>query len=435
MSARELTGHFIPRHLFEALAAGRGGPKAMEALAAAQRSKHLILLRGVLQAARAADDEQARLAQRGYDVLIAAERRDPAAAARIIGYPGVGAWAMRTLRGEVTGTSAGPARLAAVAAAAAIRAGCDIEVPVPTHSGKVCLPSLGVATADADRVTVRCAHGRAQVRWAGGRVDVPADLQQDVPGWHGLRRVHLGDLELVIDDLDPFRMPAVADLAARLSAHDAAYWKQLLRQGYRLLAATEPGTAAEVAAVVTAIVPLAPSAHGQLSSSTPETFGAMAMSKPADGYACAVTFAHEIQHLKLSALIDIARLTVPDDGRRYYAPWRADPRPIAGLLQGAYAYLGVTRFWRAQRPLATGPNRIRADSEFALWRAATTRVIDTLLSSGQLTAIGADFVGGMTKAISAWQDEQVCAEARAIALETSQNHLNRWERDNGPVPT
>jgi hypothetical protein len=95
----------------------------------------------------------------------------------------------------------------------------------------------------------------------------------------------------------------------------------------------------------------------------------------------------------------------------------------------------VTEFWRAQRPAATATTRVRADSEFALWRAGTTRVIDTLLSSGRLTPVGMDFVQGMSRAISAWADEQVPAQARAIAMEKSRHHLTRWERDNGPVST
>jgi hypothetical protein len=32
-----------------------------------------------------------------------------------------------------------------------------------------------------------------------------------------------------------------------------------------------------------------------------------------------------------------------------YAPWRSGPRPLNGLLQGAYAFLGVSGFWRQQR--------------------------------------------------------------------------------------
>ena len=158
------------------------------------------------------------------------------------------------------------------------------------------------------------------------------------------------------------------------------------------------------------------------------------MSQPADPHTCAVTLTHEVQHLKLGALLDIMRLTLADDGCRYYAPWRDDPRPIAGLLQGAYAYLGVTGFWRIQRHVASGPARLRADGEFALWRAGTARVIDTLLSSQRLTANGLDFVQRMSKTITAWRDEPISADARAYALRESGRHLTRWERHHGPVP-
>ena len=68
------------------------------------------------------------------------------------------------------------------------------------------------------------------------------------------------------------------------------------------------------------------------------------MSRQPDKYTCAETLVHETQHLKLCALLDLVTLARPDDGRRYYAPWRPDPRPAGGLLQGAYAFLGVSGF-------------------------------------------------------------------------------------------
>jgi HEXXH motif-containing protein len=427
--------HTLSRDLFDALAAGQGGPEATRTLVEAQRSKHTALVRGItLSAARAADTEQARFARHGHEVLVAAQHRDPVAAAQAICYPAVGAWAMRTLRGNTKGAGSGLARLSAVAAAAAIRAGLDVEVAVLADAGTVSLPSLGVVYTDADAVTVRSFPDGAEIYWPGGQVMIPSDSDEKASGWHGLRRPELTGLDLVIDDLDPFRMPAVTGIAPRLSARDAADWQTALQQGYELLACVHQPIAADVAAAVTAVVPIMPSAHGQVSSSSPETFGAIAMSKPPDPYTCAATLAHEVQHLKLCALIDIVWLTRPDDGRRYYAPWRADPRPVAGLLQGAYAYLGVTGYWRAQRACAPDDVQLRADSEFARWRAGTARVIGTLLSTGQLTSEGRKFVEGMSETISAWGREPVPGEARATALEKSQRHLARWELDNGPAP-
>lgn len=433
--------HAISREHFDALAAGGGGPEAIRELAAAEYSKHCVLLRGVIQAAEAAGADQARFTRNGRDVLDAVEHRDPHIAARTIGYPAVGAWALRTvraLRGEAgaPGTpGAYPAMLAAVAAAAAVRSGLDVEVPVSPDAGVVCLPSLGVVAVEADIATVHSSGGHAEIRWARGRVDIPSDPQRDAPGWRGIRRVRTGNFHVVIDDLDPFRMPAVPGLAPRLSAREANEWTTMIGDGWDLLAADHPDVAAEVAAAISVVVPLSGSAHGQLSSSSQDTFGAIAMSQPPDPHTCAVTLSHEVQHLKLGALLDIVDLTLPDDGRRYYAPWRADPRPVSGLLQGAYAYLGVTSFWRTRCRLARGPDRLRADSQFALWRAGTARVIETLLSSALLTADGLDFVQHMSKTVARWRSEPVSARARAFARRESTRHLAQWELDNGPVRT
>jgi uncharacterized protein len=429
--------HGIPRTLFDAIAAGGGGATAIGALAIAEQSKHVALLRGVLAAAQRADATQSRRAQLGWEVLAEADRLDHEAAVGVMRYPAVGAWAIRTLSGlDADGRAPGhaSARLAAVAAAAAMRSGLDAEVPVLPVAGVVSLPSVGAAWVGADSAVVCSRPGRAEIRWAHDRVQIPADTYRDAPGWLGIRRCQAGSLAMVIDDLDPFRMPAVTGLAARLTAAEARDWETALGQGWQLLAAGHPAIAEEVAAAISVIVPLSRSPHGHLSSSSAETFGAVAMSAPPDPVTCASTFTHETQHLKLCAVLNIVRLTMPDDGRRYYAPWRTDPRPVAGLLQGAYAYLGVTEFWRKQRELATGDARLRADGDFALWRAGTARVIDTLLSSARLTLAGADFVRRMAETASDWAAESVSTEARAFALRASRSHLARWEHDNGPVP-
>ena len=435
----KLRYHAIPRDVFDALAAGGGGPEAIRVLAAAERSKHDILLRGVVaSAARAADTIQARYASVGWEVLTEAKRLDRDAADRVMRYPAVGAWAVSTLSApDPDGRAPGavPARLAAVAAAAAVRSGLDVEVPVLPVAGVVSLPSLGAVRVDADSALVRSHPGGAEVRWPHGRVEIPLGGHPDTPGWLGIRDCRAGDLQAVIEDLDPFRMPAeVTGLAPRLTAGEARDWQRALQQGWEVLAAGHPSVAAEIAAAISVIVPLSRSVHGHLSSSSPDTFGALAMSEPPDPETCASTLTHELQHVKLCAVLDIVKLTSPDEGSRYYAPWRDDPRPIAGLLQGAYAHVGVTEFWRRQRQLTGGAAQLRADGQFALWRAGTTRVIETLLASDRLTPDGTDFVLRMSETASSWASEPVSAQAQAIALREARSHLARWERRHGPVP-
>jgi HEXXH motif-containing protein len=433
--------HRIARCLFDALAVGGGGPDAIGELAAGQYSKHVILVRGVLAAARSAaaqhghdgrDVRQAGFAREGYELLAAARRRDPAAVAEVIRYPSVGAWALRTimaLRGGPAWPGAEPGGLRAMAAAAAIRARLPAQIEVATSGGMVVLPSLGAALVpDGRGAVVRSTPGGAEVRSADVRVEVPADPDVPAPGWLPLRRLQAGSLRVALDDLDPFRMPALADLPARLGASEARSWEAELRAAWPLLDAP---SAAEVSRAVSVIVPRLVRPGDHVSSTSPENFGAIAMAHPPDPLACAATLVHETQHLKLFALLDIVALTLPDDGRRYYAPWREDSRPVGALLQGAYAHLGVGRFWRAQGQETGGDTRLRAYTEFARWRSSVGQVVGTLLSSGRLTPPGVDFVRGMARTLKSWQDEPVPAAARAAADRQAAAHLTRWRLDHG----
>ena len=430
----------MPRDLFDALAAGGGGLPAARRLTTAERSRHIILLRGVLAAGRDAGREQARLTRSGYDLLTEVQRRNPAAAEAVIGYPAVGAWARRTLLSSGGGPprpGAEPGQLSAVAAAAAIRARVPAEIEAPVTAGRVMLPALGAAaseTTDAPAAIVRTGPDVTEIRVGGRTIHVPADPSQDAPGWQGLRRVHAEALDVLVDDLDPFRMPDSEQLSGRLSAAETGEFAASLLGAWQELQIRHPAVAEEIAALVTVVVPYRVPPHGQVSATAAENFGAIAMSPSDDPSACAAILAHEVQHLKLCALVDIVALTLPDGDHRYYAPWRPDPRPISSLLQGAYAFLGVSAFWRRQRQDAEGDARLRADTEFARWRAAAARVADTLWASDRLTPDGRDFVRHMRQTLSRWQDEPVLPEAGILAGDAAGLHEARWALDNGSLP-
>jgi HEXXH motif-containing protein len=310
---------------------------------------------------------------------------------------------------------------------AAIRAGLTAEIELPVTAGRVMLPALGVAHATGDTVRIRTTGSRgAEI----GAVEVPDDPSLDMPGWRGLRRIQAGRLDILIDDLNPFRMPDLPDL---VSGADPRSWGRALQDAWDVLESHHPALAAEVAALISVIVPRSSPPSGAVSTSSPQAFGAVGMSLPPDAVTGAETFAHEIQHLKLGALQKIVTLTMPDDGTGYYAPWRDDPRPLNGLLQGTYAYLGVTGFWRRQRQFPGGHRP--GNAEYARWRAATVRSTETLRSSGRLTSAGEDFVQGIASTLAAWEDDPVPASARAHARQAAEAHLTRWQSANGRLPS
>jgi HEXXH motif-containing protein len=433
-----LGNHRVPPSVFGAMAKGGGGADAIGVLATAQYSKHMLLLAGVLDHASSADRGQWRLADSGYDLLALAQRHDPEAANAVIRHPSVGAWATRTLRalrGEAMIPGAEPGMLSAVAAAAAIRAGLAAQIEVPVLNGSVVLPSLGAASAHGERALVRNpGTGSADVESAKGSVILPPDPHHDGPGWSGLRRIRAGSFDALVDDLSPFRMPAARRLAARLSPGLAGAWTSVFLAEWPLLERYHPGVADEVAAAVKVIVPLETPAQGPVSSSSPETFGAVAMSEPPDPSTLGVTLAHELQHLKLSALTEMIALTRPPDGRHFYAPWRDDPRPADALLQGTYAFLGVSGFWRRQRLHESGAAAVRAHAEYARWRNASALATGTLRSSGSLTPAGLEFVQGMATTLDKWIAEPVPDTARSLAQQQDRQHRDRWQSVNGPIP-
>jgi hypothetical protein len=131
-----------------------------------------------------------------------------------------------------------------------------------------------------------------------------------------------------------------------------------------------------------------------------------------------------LQHAKLNALTEVVDLVGPDDGRRYYAPWRPDPRPLFGLLHGAYAHAGVVGFWRRHtEDEAVG---VRAQIEFARWREDAYHATGTLLNSGGLTAAGVDFVSVLRDTLGRWRTEPVSPAAVARARLESGRHREEW---------
>jgi HEXXH motif-containing protein len=426
----------LPDKTFFRLAAGEGGAEAMGCLCAAQRAKTRLLVRGVAVEAPRAGHVHADLAVDAYDLLSGLETSVADEVDRVIRYPPVSAWALRTYRSlrEGTGAPDDPGHLAALVVTVAIRSRTTSRVRLPVVEGTITLPSLGrlvlpAGTEGVVDVVVRPAEGGIELEI--DRSTIRLDPYRDSPGWLALRRLPVTpEFSLVVDDLDPYRW-SVRDVATpRLTSEGHRRWKSCVRDAWRILTAHHPHVAQEIAAGISVLTPIRGPAHGQDSASSRETFGTIALSEPPNGLALAVTFAHEVQHAKLTALTDMIDLTRPDDGQRYYAPWRDDPRPAYGLLQGAYAYLGVAEFWRRQRRFERGPGAFQAQVELARWRDAAYLVTGTLMSSGRLTEQGTEFVDGMRGTLERCLSESVDPAAAHEARRKADRHAEAWNKRN-----
>jgi HEXXH motif-containing protein len=400
--------HRVAAREFALLASGQGDAGTTRTLWAGQRSRRALLVRAVLDAATHWPREAAAAgladAVRLLDVV---QRKAPDEASAVLDYPLVGTWAAQCLRSlRRPGTAEVPlwvdlGHLASIAAAAAVQARLDVEITVPVRAGLVSLPTLGQASLPTSAAwgvaTLRGDSGAYVISGQHGSVPV----HDDDAGWIGLHRLdstrHGHRLTVYLDDLDPYRGGHGLAVTGRLDPATRDAWSSTLVDGWAELVDRHPARAAELAERPLTIVPLIDRGTGAGANATArDSVGAMALTPPPNAVALAQSIVHEFHHSKLGALLDLVDLYDVEDSRRFYSPWRGDPRPVSGLLQGVYAFLAVTEFWQAYVGVGDGPVSSRlAAYEFARGRAQADAAIATLASAGSLTDAGRRFVDGL----------------------------------------
>jgi HEXXH motif-containing protein len=414
--------HRLSRTDYDQLLRGAGGPGAVAVLGAGERSWRLLLLRALADATDAVSDAPAGPLpplSEGWRLLTRAWRAAPAEVERLLLYPSVGTWAAHALR-RVRGTAQGDSPqwaetgyLHAVAASAAVLAGLDFSGSVPVRDGWAVLPGLGGARV----ASTGSRWAATEVVAAAGDVRVgPVRMAAD--GWHGLGELRAEDCTLVLDDIDPYRGLQEPRAPEPLGSTDR--WAGLFAEAWRLLVRDDPETARAAAAGLRSVVPRPRSErYRPHSASSGDAFGAVVASEPDDAEQFACTLVHEFQHHKLGAIMHLFTLYEDGGPARYYAPWRDDPRPLGGLLQGVYAFYGVTRFWRRR------PGDL-ARFEYALWREQTLTALHGIRGADRLTPLGTSLVDELTESLAAWQDEPVGARARAAAAVAATDHRATW---------
>jgi HEXXH motif-containing protein len=432
-----ITHHLLPEAAFAALAEGGGDRAAIQLLHDAQLSKHLMLLQAVAGACAGTDRGPAAF-RAGFDLLARIQATDPGAGAWLLGLPHLGGWAHDCLIRLDQGSPADFGHFACLAAAAAIRAGVPFELDVPVRDARIRLPGLGslLVAAPSAWAGLRCDGERVTAGdhfAADRRLLAPDDGSAGAPGeWSGtpaIRAVADGlAWNVLLETADPYLDRYPLPMSAGLSPADLRRWRDRLRSAWDVLVRYHRWAAEPMASGISVVVPLTPHSDTDLvSATTPAAFGAIATSWPPDQVTLAETLVHEFQHVKLGALLDLVPLLEPG-GEKVYAPWRPDPRPAGGLLQGVYAHLGIVRFWLAQQHAETGPDDVlRAQASLARWAAAIEPAVRTLQQSGCLTQAGLRFVRSLGARARDEVAGEVPGQARQVAGEAAKDHWLTWQ--------
>jgi HEXXH motif-containing protein len=431
-----VTPHLLPEVAFTELAEGAGGPATIRLLHEAQLSKHTMLLHAVAGAAVGTDRGPTAF-RHAYALLAHCQAADPGSAAWLFGLPHLGGWAHDCLIRLAQGSAADFGHFACLAAAAAVRGGMPFELDVPVRDGCVRLPGLGsLLVGDCSWIRLRC---DGDIVTVGNHFAAPWQLLVPddgsgaaLPQWSAtpVVRAVVGGLswQLLLETDDPYLDRYTLPMSTRLRRDELWRWRQRLQSAWELLVHHHRWAAEPMADGISAIVPLTPHAETDLvSATTPAAFRAIATSWPRDAVTLAETLVHEFQHVKLGALMDMMPL-VESGGEKVYAPWRQDPRPADGLLQGVYAHLGIVRFWRAQQHVETDPDGVlRARVLYARWRPTIDLAVGSLIRSGCLTPAGVRFAATLRARGEDLAAEPVPRDAENIAEEAARDHWLTWQ--------
>ena len=435
-----LTNHRIKESHLELLCRGHGSPEVTRELWQSEFSRRLLIFDSVVRLLTDRPELLGPLPAMSttFDLLSEIDEVDRETVRAVLLHPQVGSWAAYLLR-----RSLGLVRPAApwwvdagvvhaVAFAAAVRHGRDWTTAVPARRGRAMLPGLGMAVFPADQgwgpveaafrggeMTLRCGKHEVRVADAGVRTSPAAE-------WWPLRRLRFGAdpvLAVMLDDIDPFRDLGDPVEPERLTDADVARWESLLDGAWSILCTGHRGSALAMASGVVSVVPLAEDGDETRSASTGEAFGEVLVSEPDDAMSLAVALVHEFAHIQLGGLLHLLPVTSGGEQEAFYAPWRDDPRPLPGLVQGIYAFTGIADFWRTQ--VLADPDDYR-EFEYLCARLQAEEALRVASGSGALTPVGERLVAGLTDRLSQWQGDPVSAVAESAARTVTACHRAGW---------
>ncbi|HEX8344614.1 MAG TPA: FxsB family cyclophane-forming radical SAM/SPASM peptide maturase [Actinoplanes sp.] len=357
----------LPAEVLDEIATGHVGTDTVDLLDQLQAE----LLEALLQ--EVAGDLGDGDGEHPWDALVRLSTEAPEAVRDVLAHPYVRVWANACLRHR-----ADPRFLGNVAAAAAVRTGLPARLPVLCDNGVVHLPSVAAVVTGERSGTIQLTMDDA----GSPAAPVPDPGSES---WASVRRLRVGPWSPLLDDVDAYRNCFDWTAAPRLTGAECERWTSALAGAHRIVADQAAGHLPGLTAGVRVITPLRPGADGTLrAASARQAYAAvgLALAAPEE---MAVLLVHEFQHVKLGAVLDHVDLYDPGYLPRIPVGWRPDPRPVEGVLHGAYAHLAVTEMWRSR----TGTV---ARAKYAHYRDWTRQAAEALLNSGALSRDGERFV-------------------------------------------
>lgn len=445
--------HRLTEAELTAIAEGSYTETIIARLKAAQYSRNALLVETLRRSVHASDHPRvSQIIESAIELLSEIQANNPGIISSLLIMPHFGFWAadcvfqlqQAAAQGQTLSSKTQMAlcHIAAFAATAALLTDHPFDLTLPIRDGELYLPNIGrlhIGNAEGlDYAHIRLDHDGCEIVAGSTRhrisLRLGAKTTSSTAGWTPAFRLQTSSqglaINLLIDGSDPF-LSQLGPTSTSLSERSLETWRSAIRRSWQTLVRHNKPLARTLSAGLTTLIPLrsTPEDH-QISITSGWAWGAIALTLPTDPIIFAETLIHEFRHLILAAVEDITPLTDSRGEELHYSPWRNDPRPTLNVLQGAYAFLGVTSFWKQQCTIGSPTARRRAEIAFALKRRNVMNALMVLSESSELTGTGRLFLRVMHGHVSTWLNEPVSQSAEKIACEIASEHHLRWRLAN-----
>lgn len=273
-------------------------------------------------------------------------------------------------------------------AAAAVRAGLDLRVPVSYRDGALVLPTLGRLTVGG-----RAERGIALLRATGEGFLAGLEggsaaerrigaVHRPEPGWLPVRGVALPGgprpgHAFVIDDLDPYRHCYTTPAAATLDAPAADRLAAALTAAWALIEERAPEYGARSVDGPVTLTPLTGQLPGEPSVGR-HGYGALGIGADESAGTLSLALLRGVRRARFRALVDVTDLYAADGSWEHRMPWVEELVPFSRLLAGTYERLALAAF-------------------DARYRDGVPQALDTLEGAAELTVGGKRLLALMRK--------------------------------------
>jgi HEXXH motif-containing protein len=217
-----------------------------------------------------------------------------------------------------------------------------------------------------------------------------------------------------------------------LTPNSTIKWLSSLEEAWFWINSCSTLLASEIVMGVQSLVPVHSHAIDVHRSQTfREIPGLLILSWMSDTSVIVEALVHEYHHHKLNALLNLDPIIVEGSPEAiYYSPWRDDPRPLSGILQGIYVFQAVLEF--GHKILKTDIPVLqekRLQQRLYTAKQQLLTALKVLKTNAEFSLIGQGLIEAIEENIDRVEPEISQREQQQIDLRLKE-HQQKWEVAN-----